>query len=374
MRYWSPSRPSHRQPPAVGILVANLGTPDAPTASALRRYLRPFLSDPRVIELPRWRWLPILELFVLTTRPRKSALLYREVWTEGGSPLLHYTRVIADALETRLRAGLGEHVHTAVGMRYGDPSVAGALRHLAEKGCRRILVFPLYPHYSGTSGGSVFDAVFEELRRWRWVPELRTVSSYHDEPGYVAALAASIRERWDADGVPERLLLSFHGIPLRYFRAGDPYYCQCQKTGRLLRQALGWPEERTLVTFQSLFGREEWLQPYTAQTVRRLGAQGLERLDVACPGFAVDCLETLEEIDGQNRRFFVEAGGGELRYLPCLNDREDHLELLAGLARRHLAGWEPTPEPEATQEAATRMERAQAQAERYPSPALGSAP
>ena len=373
MDYWSPDV-SHRRTPAVGIVVANLGTPDEPTAPALRRYLRPFLSDPRVIELPSWKWLPILELFVLTRRPKESAALYREIWTEEGSPLLLYTETIAEEVETRLRAELGERVHTSVGMRYGDPPLGAALRELAEKGCRKILVFPLYPHYSGTSTASVFDAVFEELQGWRWVPELRTIQGYHDDPGYVGALAASIRERWEADGAPDRLLLSFHGIPLRYFRDGDPYYCHCQKTARLVRERLDWPEDKTLVTFQSLFGKEEWLKPYTDQTVERLGTEGLGRLDVACPGFAVDCLETLEEIDGLNRQIFTEAGGGEFRFIPCLNDREDHLAFLSDLARRHLRGWEPDARGETSSESEERMERARRQAADYPSPALGSAP
>ena len=356
------------------MLVANLGTPDEPTAPALRRYLRPFLSDPRVIELPRWKWLPILELFVLTRRPKESAKLYREIWTEEGSPLLVLTRTIARAIETRLREELGPNLHAAIGMRYGNPSLASGLRELAEKGCEKILVFPLYPHYSGTSTASIFDAVFAELATWRRVPELRTVASYHDEPAYVRALATSIRERWDAEGVPDRLLLSFHGIPLRYFREGDPYYCHCQKTGRLLREALDWPEEKTLVTFQSLFGKEEWLKPYTDETVGRLGREGLGRLDVACPGFAVDCLETIEEIDGLNRGIFEEAGGGDFRYHPCLNDRPDHLDFLADLARRHLAGWEPPTADEGAREAALRAERAERQAAAYPSPALGKTP
>ncbi|MDX1632763.1 MAG: ferrochelatase [Thermoanaerobaculia bacterium] len=373
MDYWSPDV-SHRQSPAVGILVANLGTPDEPTAPALRRYLRPFLSDPRVIELPKWKWLPILNLFVLTRRPKESAALYREIWTEEGSPLLLYTETIASEIEERLREGIGPAVHTAVGMRYGEPSLRGALRELAEKGCRKILVFPLYPHYSGTSTASVFDAVFDELKAWRWVPELRTIQGYHDEEGYLDALAASIRERWEADGTPDRLLLSFHGIPLRYFRNGDPYYCHCQKTGRLLRERLDWPEEKTLVTFQSLFGKEEWLKPYTDVTVGRLGREGLGRLDVACPGFAVDCLETLEEIDGLNRKIFLDAGGGEFRFVPCLNDREDHLEFLTGLARRHLRGWEQVSAGEETLAAEERAERARRQAQDYPSPALGAVP
>jgi protoporphyrin/coproporphyrin ferrochelatase len=364
MRYSSPSGFSHRQPDAVGVLLANLGTPDAPTAPALRRYLQEFLWDPRVIELPRLKWWLILNLLVLTTRPRASAALYRKIWTPEGSPLLLGTVGLARQLEAGLRQRLGEHLHVAVGMRYGNPSLASALRELAAKGCRRLLLFPLYPHYSGTSTASTFDAVAAELTRWRWVPELRTIAGFHDQPGYIAALAASIRELWDRDGEPERLLFSFHGIPLSYFQAGDPYYCQCQKTARLVAERLGLPERRYIVAFQSLFGKEEWLKPYTDQTVRRLGSERLPSLDVVCPGFSIDCLETLEEIDGLNREIFEHAGGGRFRYVPCLNDRADHIAFLEQLALAHLAGWEPTAGDD--DDTAARQRRAAAQAAAYP--------
>ena len=336
---------AHGDPPAVGVLLANLGTPDAPTPAALRRYLREFLSDPRVIELPRWKWRPILELFVLTTRPKTSAALYRKIWTPEGSPLLTGTVALGRALEAALRARVAEPLHVAVGMRYGTPSMARALDELAAKGCRRVLLFPLYPQYSGTTTASTLDAVFAELARWRWVPELRTVNSYHDDPAVARALADSIRESWRERGRGEKLLLTFHGIPRRYFEAGDPYYCHCQKTARLIVRELGLGEGEYQVTFQSLFGREEWLRPYTDETMKRLGAERVASIDVACPGFAVDCLETLEEIDGLNREFFTHAGGGEYRYIPCLNQRPDHVAALAGIALRHLQGWlEPTPE------------------------------
>jgi ferrochelatase len=330
---------AHGERPAVGVLLANLGTPDAPTPRALRRYLREFLWDPRVIEAPRWKWWLILHLLVLTTRPRTSAALYRKIWTAEGSPLLTGTVALARSLEALLRARVDEPLHVAVGMRYGSPALAGALRELAGKGCRRILLFPLYPQYSATTTASTLDAAFAELARWRWVPELRTVSSYHDDPALVRALAASIRESWERRGRAERLLLTFHGIPRRYFEQGDPYYCHCQKTARLVVQELGIGEGDYQVTFQSLFGKEEWLRPYTDETMKRLGAERLASVDVACPGFAVDCLETLEEIDGLNRDFFTHAGGGEYRYIPCLNQRPDHGEALAGIALRHLQGW-----------------------------------
>jgi protoporphyrin/coproporphyrin ferrochelatase len=329
----------HRRPGRIGVLLSNLGTPEAPTAAALRPYLREFLSDSRVIELPRWKWLPILYLFVLTKRPKLSAELYRKVWTAEGSPLMTISRAQADGLQTRLRARFGDEVRVALGMRYGRPSIAAALAELAAEGCRRILVLPLYPQYSAATTGSTCDAVFAELARWRRVPGLRTVESYHDEPGYVRALAAGVRELWRRDGEPELLLMSFHGMPQRYFDSGDPYFCYCQKTARLVADELGLAPERWKVSFQSLFGKEEWLKPYTDKTVAALAAGGVRKLDVICPGFSADCLETLEEIDGLNREIFEHAGGERFRYVPCLNDHDDHLDFLAELATRHLAGW-----------------------------------
>ncbi|HVS02165.1 MAG TPA: ferrochelatase [Thermoanaerobaculia bacterium] len=367
MKYRGEETFGHAQEPAIGVLVANLGTPDAPTAPALRRYLKEFLWDPRVIELPRWKWWLVLHLFVLTRRPRQSAKLYRKIWTAEGGPLLLGTERLATLLEQWLRPRLDSPLHVAVGMRYGRPSLGSALDALTARGCRHILLLPLYPQYSATSTASTFDVVAGELTRRRWVPELRTVNGYHDDPAYVAALAASIREVWDRDGEPERLLLSFHGIPLSYFLAGDPYYCQCQKTGRLVAEALGLAEGRYQVTFQSLFGKEVWLQPYTDATVRALGAQGVGSLDVACPGFAVDCLETLEEIDGLNRDIFAASGGGRFRYLPCLNERPDHVAALGELALRNLQGWSVAKAATAAR-SGERRRRAEAQAARYPLP------
>ena len=344
------------EPSPIGLLVAHLGTPDAPTPAALRRYLRQFLSDPRVIELPRWKWLPVLYLFVLTTRPKTSAALYSKIWTSAGSPLLVHTRAVANAVGAALRPRLAEPLHVAGGMRYGNPSMAAALRELAARGCRRIVVFPLYPQYSGTTTASTFDAVFAELATWRQMPELRTVNDYHDDAGYVAALAASIRDSWRERGRAKKLLLTFHGIPRRYVDAGDPYFAQCHETARRVAQQLGLAGDDYGVTFQSLFGKEEWLRPYTDETMKRLGAEKLASVDVLCPGFSVDCLETLEEIDGLNREFFTHAGGGEYRYIPCLNERPDHIAALTDVALRHLGGW--------ASPAATSSERAPALAAR----------
>ena len=344
MEYTARESFRHDDVPAVGVLVVNLGTPEAPTAKALRPYLRQFLSDPRVIELPKLQWQVILNLFVLTRRPKASAHAYRTVWTEEGSPLLRITRRQAAGLAEVLEREVGTPVRVEVGMTYGEPSVASALRRLREAGCDRLLVLPMYPQYSGTTTGSVFDTVARELMSWRVVPELRMIQGYHDEPGYVRALAASIRELWEREGSePEKLLFSFHGIPLRYFRAGDPYHCLCHKTARLVAEELGLPEARWVVAFQSLFGKEEWIKPYTADTVTAMGRAGVESLDVVCPGFAADCLETLEEIDVQNREFFEGAGGGRFRYVPALNDRADHVRFLADLVERHLQGWVEPP-------------------------------
>jgi ferrochelatase len=329
----------HRRPGRIGVLLSNLGTPDAATAGALRPYLREFLADPRVIELPRWKWLPILHLFVLPRRPAQSAALYEKVWTDEGSPLLSIARRQTAGIAARLAARFGDQVRVELGMRYGEPSIAAALARLARQDCRRLVVLPLYPQYSAATTGSTFDALFAELARWRWVPGLRTVDGYHDEPGYVRALAASVRELWRRDGEPDLLLMSFHGMPQRYFDAGDPYFCFCQKTARQVADELGLPPQRWQVSFQSLFGKEEWLQPYTDRTVAATAKRGMRRLDVVCPGFSADCLETLEEIDGLNREIFVHAGGERFRFIPCLNDRDDHLDFLADLAGRQLAGW-----------------------------------
>ena len=365
---------SHDQVRPVGILIANLGTPDAPTAAALRPYLHEFLSDPRVIELPRWKWLPILHLFVLPFRPKRSAALYARVWTDQGSPLLVYSRRIAEAMQTSLQARFGTPIRTAVGMRYGNPSIASALRELGDAGCDRILVLPLFPQYFSGTTGSVFDAVMAEFERWRWIPELRTIASYHDDDGYIDALAASMREAWGNCGPAEKVIFSFHGIPLRYFLNGDPYYCHCQKTGRLLAERLGLEDGRWMVTFQSLFGREEWLKPYTDLTVEALARDGVKTVDAICPGFAADCLETIDEVGREARESFEHAGGERFRFVTCLNDRNDHVEALAAVASRHLAGWvQPVAayDAEAAQAEANRsQERAAATQRNYPSRAV----
>ncbi len=329
----------HGEIPAVGVLLAQLGTPEAPTPRALRPYLQQFLSDPRVIELPRLFWWLILHAFVLTRRPRASAELYANVWTAEGSPLLVISRRITEAVSRRLRSDLGTPTRVALGMTYGQPSIPSALRQLRAAGCRRLLIFPLYSRYSSSGTGAVFDAVMRELMTWRWVPEVRTLQGYHDEPAYIRALAGTVRERWSEEGEPDLLVTSYHGIPRRYFLSGDPYHCQCHKTSRLLAEELDLPAERHRLTFQSRLGREPWLTPYTDVALEALARSGTRKVDVICPGFSIDCLETLDEVDRELREIFLKAGGEQFRYIPCLNDRPDQIDLFTELIRRNLAGW-----------------------------------
>lgn len=329
----------HGRAPVAGVLVSNLGTPDAPDSAAVRRYLREFLGDPRVIELPRALWWLILNLVILPLRAPRSAHAYAKVWSESGSPLLDITRRQARALQARFAAPFEDRVRVEFAMRYGKPSIDSALRRLADAGVRRLLVLPLYPQYSATTTASTFDALARACGRYRWLPELRFVTDYHDDPGYVHAVADSIRAHWAAHGRGERLLFSFHGLPRRYLLAGDPYHCQCRASARLIAAALELPHEAWQISFQSRVGREEWLRPYTDETLTALPAQGVRRVDVVCPGFSADCLETLEEIDMQNRAAFLAAGGHEFHYVAALNDSAAHIEALATLALRHMQGW-----------------------------------
>jgi protoporphyrin/coproporphyrin ferrochelatase len=322
------------------VLLVNLGTPTAPTAKALRPYLAQFLGDRRVIDYPRWLWWLILHGVILRVRPPRSARAYAKVWTSQGSPLRFGSEAVAEALQRELaRQRPGAPVTVALAMRYGEPSVAATIARLQRDGVRRLLVLPMYPQYSATSTGSVIDAVADALKTLRWPPELRIVNDYHDDPGHIEALASSIEKWWDTSGRGDKLLLSFHGIPERYVRLGDPYLDQCRRTAQLLRERLQLSEDELLVSFQSRVGRESWLHPYTDATVRKLAAEGVKKLDVACPGFAVDCLETLEEIAMQNRAFFIAAGGSDLRYIPALNDSAAQVESLAALVLRHTQGW-----------------------------------
>ena len=322
-----------------GILLINLGTPAAPTAGALRPYLKQFLSDPRVIEIPRLVWWPILNGIILRTRPKKSAAKYAKIWTRDGSPLRMHTEKQA----TQLKGYLGERVKTphsvAWAMRYGEPSIDSALRELRAQGCDRILVLPLYPQYAASTTASAFDAVFDAVKRMRNVPALRLVKHYHDHPAYIAALAKNVNDYWMANGRPDKLVMSFHGVPRFTLNRGDPYHCECHVTGRLLAQELGLKSEQFVVTFQSRFGRAEWLKPYTIDTIGMLGKRKTSRVDVICPGFVSDCLDTLEEIGIENKAAFLKAGGGEFHYIPCLNQRHEWIQALSRIAAENLHGW-----------------------------------
>ena len=334
---------AHGTPPKTGILLVNLGTPDAPTVPAVRRYLREFLSDPRVVEIPRPLWWLILNLFILPLRPKQSAKRYAQVWTGDGSPL----KVHTERQARMLKGYLGERIRTPLvvdyAMRYGQPSISTTLNSLKAQGCDRILLLPLYPQYAASTSATAFDAVGAAFARMRNQPALRSVRNFHDDPGYINALAAGVNEYWMKCGRPDKLIMSFHGVPRYTIDKGDPYHCECQVTGRLLAEALKLAPDKYQVTFQSRFGRTEWLKPYTAETLNTLGEQGLERVDVICPGFVSDCLETLEEIAIEGKAVFLSAGGKAYHYIPCLNERDDWLHALTDMAARHLLGWTKTP-------------------------------
>jgi len=345
----------HGQPDRTAVLLVNLGTPDAPTASALRRYLAEFLGDPRVVEIPRLAWLPILHGIILRIRPARSAAKYASVWMPEGSPLAVWTQRQAAALAQALGVA-GQDLLVRHAMRYGQPSVASVLDGLRAEGATRVLVLPLYPQYAAATTASVGDAVMRWAQQARRQPELRFVGEYHDDPGYIAALAQQLRRHWQSQGRAQKLVLSFHGLPERSLLLGDPYHCQCHVTARLLAQALGLAPEEMRVTFQSRFGKAKWLQPYTEPTLRELAGQGIRSVDVMCPGFVADCLETLEEIALEARQAFMDAGGERFSYVPCLNDDAEFIQALAAIALRHLQGWPTRPADDADRR--TQRERA----------------
>lgn len=330
---------SHQYKPAVGVLVANLGTPDAPTKSALRTYLKDFLSDPRIIELPKILWQLLLRCIILNTRPAKISKLYKSIWTDKGSPLLAISKAQAEKLQVALNHNFGTPVHVALGMRIGNPSIKNALIELKEKSCSRIIILPMYGQYSSTTVGSALDAVFDELKTWRWIPELRTINQFHDDPGYINALTENIKNHWDKHGRSQKLLMSFHGMPMRYVLAGDPYHCHCHKTARLVAESLGLSKEDYIVTFQSQFGKEEWIKPATDQTLESWAKSGVKSVDVVCPGFIADCLETLEEIEEQNKEIFLENGGETYHYIPSVNDGDNFIKALTKIIADNAAGW-----------------------------------
>jgi ferrochelatase len=352
----------HGLPESLGVLLVNLGTPDEPSTAAVRRYLAEFLWDPRVVEVPRPIWWLILHGYILRTRPARSAAAYRKIWTDQGSPLLLHSTDIAHGVQQKLSARLSGAVHVEVGMSYGSPSVDEALDRLHQQFVRRVVVLPLYPQYSGTTTASVFDAVTRSLSRRRWVPELHFINHYHDSAGYVAALAASIRDHWDMHGRGERLLMSFHGVPKKTLLDGDPYHCQCQKTARLVAETLELDDGEWQVSFQSRVGRAEWLRPYTDETLEAWGKERAGLVDVICPGFSADCLETLEEIAMENAETFRSSGGGDLRYIPALNARDDHVSFLARTVEKRIAGW-PEADPDwSLSEASRQLEKSRQRA------------
>lgn len=332
-------RPHSSAQSPLGVLLCNLGTPDAPTAAALRRYLREFLSDPRVVEAPRALWWFVLNGFILRSRPRRSAEAYRKVWTGDGSPLLTISRRQTQAVAAALAGRLHQPVRVVLGMRYGRPSMGQAWEELKGAGCERVLVLPLYPQYSASTSASSFDALARLWLGERRLADLHYVRDYHDQPGYIAALAASVRAYWAEHGRGDKLLLSFHGIPQRYAELGDPYPAQCRRSAELLAAELGLADDQWLLVFQSRFGPQQWLQPYCDKTLQALPGQGVKRVDVICPGFAADCLETLEEIAQTNRELFLAAGGERFGYIPALNDRPDHIDFLASLVEHGLGPW-----------------------------------
>jgi len=344
-RHIPPHAPKDHPPVAdekIGVLISNLGTPDATDYWSMRRYLNEFLSDKRVIDYPSWKWQPLLQLIILTKRPFSSGKIYDSIWNRerDESPLLTTTREQAEKLAEKLQQSYGDKVVVDFCMRYGNPSTQSRVRRLIEQGCRRILFFPLYPQYSGAASATANDQFFRALMQEKWQPAARTVPAYFDHPSYIGAIADKItRTLADLENTPDVVVASYHGVPKRYLLEGDPYYCQCIKTTRLLRERLGWPEDRLVSTFQSRFGREEWLQPYTVEEVQRLARAGKKRIAMLAPAFSTDCLETLEEIRVEIKDAFLQAGGEEFTYIPCLNADDPHIDMMAEIVDANLAGW-----------------------------------
>ena len=317
----------HENEQKKGLLIAYLGTPDSPDVLSVRRYLKEFLSDPRIIEVPKIIWWFVLNIFILNFRSFNSARLYKSIWTDGGSPLL----VNCIKIREKVQKSLPSNYQVALGMRYGNPSIKSALNELKEANCRDIEVITLFPHYSATTVGSIFDAVSTEIKSWRWVPSVKFLNSYHDNPLLIEILSKRIKKSFESQGKPDKLVFSYHSIPKKYFDSGDPYHCLCQKTSRLIAEKLSLDEKDYITAFQSRFGPSEWLKPYTSETMKSLPKEGIKSVQVVSPGFGVDNLETLQEIDIENREFFEDAGGENFHYIPCLNDDDDHVEFLISL-------------------------------------------
>lgn len=337
---------SHARADKIGVLLTNLGTPDEANPKALKRYLKQFLSDPRVVEVPRLLWWFILNGVILNIRPRRSARAYQTVFTDQGSPLLFHTVCQTKAVAAELATRGYPDLVVDFAMRYGNPSFQSVLERMMQQGVRKLIVLPLYPQYSASTSASSFDELARDFMQRRWLPDLRFISHYHDYPAYIAACANRIREHWQQHGQADKLLFSYHGIPKRYLMNGDPYHCECYKTSRLIAEALQLKPEQYVTTFQSRFGREEWLKPYTDETLKALPAQGVSSVQVFCPGFSADCLETIEEIGEENKEYFEHAGGKRYEYISALNDRPDHIQALSQLIIDNLQGWQLTADPE----------------------------
>lgn len=346
MKFTSNQSFTHHQEDKIGVIITNLGTPDAPTKQALKPYLKEFLSDPRVVEVPKLIWQLILRLVILNIRPARSAKAYATVWTDEGSPLMYHTKHQAEKLQASLKEELGDEVVVDFAMRYGNPAVADVTNKLLEQGVRKLLVLPLYPQYCASTTASTFDAIAKDFMKRRWLPDFRFVSHYHDREDYIEAIANSIKAHWEQHGRADKLLFSYHGIPLKYLTKGDPYHCECHKTTRLVAERLGLNKEEYMTTFQSRFGREEWLQPYTDMTLKGLPEKGVKKVQIICPGFSSDCLETIEEIGEENREYFIEAGGEDYQYIPCLNSEEPHINVLTQIVKENIAGWKVADKPE----------------------------
>ena len=344
MKYRGSPSFSHQQHDKVGVLITNLGTPEAPTKKALKVYLKEFLSDPRVVEVPRLIWWMILNLVILNIRPARSAKAYQTVWSDDGSPLMVHTQNQCEALKAKLQGQYGDSLEVEFAMRYGQPSVSQVTDKMLQKGVRKMLVLPLYPQYCASTTGSTFDALASDFRQRRWLPELRFINHYCDDEGYIGALADKINAHWQKHGRADKLLFSYHGIPKRYLTNGDPYHCQCYKTTRLVAEKLGLNEQEYMTSFQSRFGREEWLKPYTDETLKSFPSQGVKSVQVVCPGFSADCLETIEEIGEENREYFEQAGGERYEYIEALNSDPQHIDALATLVGNHLQGWNLQPD------------------------------
>ena len=329
----------HQQRAKIGVLIVNTGTPAAPTKQALRPYLKQFLWDRRIVDTPRWLWWLVLNAIILTTRPKKSARAYQRIWTERGSPLAVHTEDQANAIQLSLHSHWGESLVVDWAMRYGDPGIESKLQSLQQQGVEKLLVLPMFPQYASATTASIFDAVANYYRQQMWLPEIHFVGHYCDHPLYITALADSVRQHWQQHGRADKILFSYHGEPLRYLQRGDPYHCQCLKTTRLVAEQLALQPMEYLTTFQSRFGPGDWLQPYTDETLKALPQQNVKHVQILCPGFAADCLETVDEIAIENKRHFLSAGGNRFEYIPALNANEQHIAALVNIIATHVNSW-----------------------------------